>query len=125
MWVFLSVISCIVFQIQGNYGKTENTNKCDQSCPNDWEEEGGRCYLWPNIKKTWHDAELYCNKEDGHLASVTNKRIHDYIWSKKKLLDKSTEFWIGGTDEEQEGNWRWADGSPWDFTFWGSTPLLI
>ena len=79
--------------------------------------------MWPNIKKTWHDAELYCNKEDGHLASVTNKRMHDYIWSKKKLLDKSTEFWIGGTDEEKEGKWRWTDGSPWSFTFWGATPI--
>ena len=28
-------------------------------------------------------------------------------------------IWIGGTDQDEEGNWTWTDCSPWDFTRWG------
>lgn len=36
------------------------------------------------------------------------------------LLGKvgSGNYWIGGTDEEVEDDWRWNDGSAWSYTNW-------
>ena len=28
--------------------------------------------------------------------------------------------WMGGNDIDEEGTWKWTDGSPFDFTFWYS-----
>ena len=28
--------------------------------------------------------------------------------------------WIGGNDIDEEGTWKWTDGSPFEFRFWHS-----
>ena len=27
---------------------------------------------------------------------------------------------MGGVDSDQDGIWEWTDGTPFDFTYWGS-----
>ena len=76
------------------------------------------CYWFSSIRRNWGEAEEYCKKENGHLASITDSRIHDYIRSKVHPNHYETWFWVGGTDQRHENNWKWADGSPWKFTKW-------
>ena len=106
----------LLLVIQHNNAEEENINNCVPSCLGDWEEEGDRCYLWPLFRTTWGQANQHCIGKGGHLASVTNTKIHNYISSKVTLGHPNTFFWIGGRDQAQEGDWRWTDGSPWNFT---------
>ena len=88
---------------------------CVTACKENWEEKSGRCFLWGgNKKRSWDEAEEFCQKEGGHLASVTSEAIHEYI-IKEKNRKGVGYLWLGGSDKEEEGVWKWSDGSPWEF----------
>ena len=104
--------------IQGNIAEDENPNICDPSCQTGWEKSDGHCFLWQKESKTWVNAEKFCNEKAGHLASVKDLNIHNYLWSKIEATGKS--YWIGGTLSLPQRRWQWSDGSPWNFTHWTS-----
>ena len=66
--------------------------------------------------KNWTEAEDFCQRKGAHLASVTSAAINDYVLKGKGK--RSMPLWIGGSDLEVNGVWKWADCSVWDFTLW-------
>ena len=110
-----TILYCLLFSvIQGSKAGEQKPNKCVKVCPKGWESHGDRCYLWQNDPKNWTEAEQFCKDKGAHLASVTSLNIHNYIWS--KIEPTGSSFWIGGSDQEEEGLWKWSDGSEWNFT---------
>uniref|UniRef100_A0A673N4G8 C-type lectin domain-containing protein n=1 Tax=Sinocyclocheilus rhinocerous TaxID=307959 RepID=A0A673N4G8_9TELE len=66
----------------------------------------------------WITAERNCLGLDANLASVHNKLENDLLLS--LLPSSSTLCWLGVHDGEQEGQWMWSDGTPYDYTYWCS-----
>ena len=95
-----------------------NDIDCVQNCQEDWEANGQYCYFWSNSSDGWNDAEQICRGKGGHLASVTSSAANEYILRELAKRASAEELWIGGTDEELEGTWKWTDGSAWGFSFW-------
>ncbi len=77
----------------------------------------GHRYQRVDTDMTWKEAKAYCENQGGYLASVTtieeNAFISGLIATGSKLF-----YWIGGTDEESEGIWKWVSGEPWDYSEW-------
>ena len=116
----LSPLALLVFV---KAAKGENLTNCLTSCPDPWEEMANRCYLWSEEKLSWEDAEHFCNNLEGHLASVTDEKIHKYLRSKVNIDDGLDDIWVGGSDQEEKRVWTWTDGSPWNFTRWATGPV--
>lgn len=88
---------------------------------------GHRCILgYPTMQNTnFHDAEDFCESNGGTLASVHSDFEHN---SMVNLLSTSKyfpfflfsvkQYYIGFSDEAQEGTMVWSDGSPWDYHRW-------
>ncbi|XP_059191185.1 CD209 antigen-like protein A [Centropristis striata] len=55
--------------------------------------------------KSWEDSRQDCRDRGADLVIVTNEEEQVFINSFNK------GFWIGLTDREEEGTWRWVDGS--------------
>ena len=65
-------------------------------------------------KKTWSEAKTYCQKEGGHLASVTSNEVNQMVTN----MAAGNHVWLGGRKVLDE--WSWSDNSTWGFTKWDS-----
>ncbi|CAL4079040.1 unnamed protein product, partial [Meganyctiphanes norvegica] len=103
------------------------------SCPIGYEEINGYCLeLHTEVLMSWYDAVHYCDYITdglGMLAKVdhgdTLRGIAEYI----DEFDLKNSFWLGGSDETIEGDWRWRDDTrvPFGTPFWAihsGLPLL-
>ncbi|XP_039374323.1 C-type lectin domain family 4 member F-like [Mauremys reevesii] len=72
-----------------------------------WKFYGGNLYYFSQERKSWDEAERFCVSQDSHLTSVSSQAEQEFLSSDTK----DQNHWIGLTDRETEGNWRWADGT--------------
>ena len=91
--------------------------------PADAVEFQGHRYKVFQEQLSWSGAKARCIGMGGHLPIVTSKRENDFLTqlSLKTLraYERRDGIWLGATDEVQEGNWLWLDGSPVTFNVWG------
>ncbi len=68
---------------------------------------------------TWSEAKAACENMGGHLCTITDESEQHFI---EQLIDSGTKdsYWLGGTDEADEGNWSWITGEPWLYENWGN-----
>ena len=88
-----------------------------EACTEGWEANGAHCYLWGDEKKNWTAAEDFCREEGGHLATVNTNATKEFVLGGMTRRNLGWA-WIGGSDIEEEGVWKWTDCTPWEATFW-------
>lgn len=83
--------------------------------PSDARQFRGNWYLLYFEPLSWDAAERRCEALGGQLAVVPDKPTWQFIVSLQK---NKSALWMGGTDEGSKGNWRWVDGTPFNFNLW-------
>ena len=82
----------------------------------------GHSYLLSPKKKNWQMAKRDAESQGGYLVVINSSEEQAFI--EKILLEASRKenykepVWIGLTDEEEEGNWKWVNGDLLKFTYW-------
>ena len=98
-------------------GSPCSEDKCVKACPEGWEANGDHCYLFGDEKKNWTAAEDFCRGEGGHLATVDTNATKEFVLEGLTRRN-SALIWIGGSDIEEEGVWKWTDCTQWEVEFW-------
>ncbi|MBE6074565.1 MAG: C-type lectin domain-containing protein [Selenomonas ruminantium] len=65
-------------------------------------------------KLTWWEAESYCERLGGHLATITSQAEQDFI---DQLNTEGYRLWIGGYRPEGLA-FAWITNEPWNYTNW-------
>ncbi|XP_073677541.1 immune-related, lectin-like receptor 4 [Garra rufa] len=82
----------------------------DSACLKDWEYHVGKCYLFSTNQLNWADSRDACISDGGHLVIINSRDEQEFLMgivgSKYNKM-----FWIGLTDEKEEGQWLWVDNT--------------
>jgi hypothetical protein len=86
--------------------------------PEDAVEFNGHSYKLFTKGTSWKSAKKACEKLGGHLVSITSAEEQAFVFQQAKNY-KGKQFWIGLTDEGNEGDWHWITGEAVTYTNWG------
>uniref|UniRef100_UPI0037E90BCB galactose-specific lectin nattectin-like n=1 Tax=Semicossyphus pulcher TaxID=241346 RepID=UPI0037E90BCB len=93
---------------------------CCKVCPPGWTTLNSRCFMFVYEEKDWSDAEKSCVDIQGNLASLHDEKDYKLLRNMVKMATgKDKQTWIGGYDAVKEGEWKWSDGTPFDYMNWG------
>uniref|UniRef100_A0A6I8PGA0 Collectin-12 n=1 Tax=Ornithorhynchus anatinus TaxID=9258 RepID=A0A6I8PGA0_ORNAN len=87
----------------------------DNGCPPHWKNFTDKCYYFATEKEIFDDAKLFCEERSSHLVFINTRE--EQQWIKKQMVGRDS-LWIGLTDSDREGEWKWLDGSAPEFTNW-------
>jgi len=74
----------------------------------------GHSYYRSTGSMTWTDARQACINMGGHLVTSTSLAENNF------LFGLWPNGWIGLTDEQTEGVWKWVTGETYSWSYWNS-----
>jgi hypothetical protein len=82
-------------------------------------------YSWSATPATWDNARAICQSGGTDLASIPSREVSEELHAAVMAVVSGNAYFIGGTDRDSEGSWRWVDGSSWVYTHWTVRPGLL
>nr|UIS31342.1 Ig-lectin [Eriocheir sinensis] len=107
--------TCTVF-LQGSALTTVRNviSKDARACGSSFELVGSGCfYFSDNIALGWDSARTFCKSlaAEADLAVVDDCNLLHLLWNHILAAYGENDYWIGATDQHEEGMWMWVDGT--------------
>lgn len=77
-------------------------------------------YQFIATPKIWNDAKKNAEEKGGYLVCISSADENDFVVDliKNATNQEVPKTWIGLNDDIAEGDWRWINGEPAEFTCW-------
>ncbi|XP_034616227.1 macrophage mannose receptor 1-like isoform X1 [Trachemys scripta elegans] len=98
---------------------SQEMESTDAGCQKGWKRYGTYCYSIGQIPRTFSEANKICERNQSYLASIENRYEQAYLISLVGLRPEQY-FWIGLSDVEEQGTFKWTNGEAVLFTHWNS-----
>ncbi|XP_062420865.1 C-type lectin domain family 4 member E-like [Pungitius pungitius] len=93
--------------------------KQSKTYPEGWKMLSGSSYLFSTRADSWTNARTDCRDQGADLVIIDSPQ-------EQKLISDivKSHTWIGLSDTEIEGTWKWVNGTPLTATeaYWGAKP---
>ncbi|XP_035381863.1 CD209 antigen-like protein C [Electrophorus electricus] len=83
-----------------------------EMCFKGWRKFGSSYYYFSNERKNWAESRQYCREMGADLVIINSREEQEFI------KEVNIYAWIGLSDAQTEGNWKWVDGSPLTTVYW-------
>ncbi|NXT70011.1 MRC1 protein, partial [Chaetops frenatus] len=91
----------------------------DPGCQKGWKRYGLHCYLVGSALLTFSEANKTCEQSKAYLATIESRNEQTFLISLTGLRSEKY-FWIGLSDTEEQGSFRWTNGETPHFTHWNT-----
>ncbi|XP_047455950.1 CD209 antigen-like protein E [Mugil cephalus] len=85
----------------------QHLSEQNKVCPASWKMFSGSCYFLSQEKRYWVEGRQDCKSKGADLVVIDSSEEQIFISNITK-----TYTWIGLNDREEEGTWKWVDGTP-------------
>ncbi|CAI5679841.1 unnamed protein product [Oreochromis niloticus] len=83
-----------------------------QYCRENWVVFSDSLYQVSSEKKSWEESRRDCRQKGADLMIINSREEQNFVNQLKKHL------WIGLTDSQTEGTWKWVDGTRTSTSYW-------
>jgi len=77
-------------------------------------------YIKNETVLTWEEAISWAESYGNSYLVIVNSEDEQQWLSSTFSGDEVFQYWLGLTDEENEGNWKWINGSQLTYANWAS-----
>uniref|UniRef100_A0A7N5ZS44 C-type lectin domain-containing protein n=1 Tax=Anabas testudineus TaxID=64144 RepID=A0A7N5ZS44_ANATE len=97
---------------------TEERNKLktETTCPDGWTKSCSSCYFFSTESGSWTTGREDCRTRGADLVVIDSAEEQTFL-----STFINTRSWIGLNDTDNEGTWKWVDGTPLTVTYWAPT----
>ncbi|XP_026232653.1 CD209 antigen-like protein E [Anabas testudineus] len=105
-----------LIQMTEERNRLQNLSKQKKTCPAGWTMFNCVCYFLSSKSGSWQTGREDCRQRGADLVVIDSAEV-------QKFLSGFTRnpTWIGLSDFENEGTWKWIDGTPLTLTYWASS----
>ncbi|XP_026723414.1 CD209 antigen-like protein A [Athene cunicularia] len=90
-----------------------DTKKCSAG----WKVFEKSCYFFSTETMSWVDAKEICADQGAHLVIVNSEMEQNFL---KESINNSGTYWLGVTDQLEEGTWVWINGKHTSISYWNT-----
>ncbi|XP_026232650.1 CD209 antigen-like [Anabas testudineus] len=87
----------------------------NKTCPDGWTKFCCSCYFLSTKSGSWTTGRDHCRTRGADLVVIHSAEEQIFL---SKFINKYT--WIGLSDRDREGTWKWVEGTPLTVTYWAS-----
>ncbi|XP_070694527.1 CD209 antigen-like protein C [Pempheris klunzingeri] len=93
--------------------RLQSSSKEEKTCPAGWTMFSGVCYLLSEWSSSWDKGRQDCRGRGADLVVIGSTEELRFLYGFTEI-----RAWIGLTDSDEEGIWKWIDGTEALMTHW-------
>ncbi|XP_028250257.1 CD209 antigen-like protein E [Parambassis ranga] len=94
-------------------GRLQTLYKEKTTCPSGWTWFGCNFYLVSSKSGSWDEGREDCRGRGADLVVINSPEEQEFL-----STFTTEQSWIGLTDRDEEGKWKWVDGTPLTQRYW-------